>query len=237
MISTTTTITYVIGTVGMLAGVPVAVRLLNDGRTHGHFGYLLVIPGFAALMYVLMALDVGTIVADGYPVPVPRYVDWLVTTPILVGYTAYVAGMSRGWIAGAAAIDGLMIGLGGVAVAATGPTQWIAFGLSSLCHGALLAILYRVLPSCAAQQPSGRELLARLLQNHVGLLWIAYPLVWVFGPGLQMVPAVGLSIMITFMDVVAKVPFVYFVYQAREVFAAEPTAADDALHATPAPAA
>jgi sensory rhodopsin len=229
-----TTITYIIGTVGMLAGLPIAVRLLRDNRTHGHFGYLLIIPGFAALMYALMALDVGTIVADGYPVPVPRYVDWLITTPVLVGYTAHVAGMGRRWIVGIATVDVLMICLGGVAIATTGTAQWVAFGLSSLCHLALLVSLYRVLPPYAAQQPSDRRMLARLLQNHVGLLWIAYPLVWIFGPGLQMVSAVGLSIMITFMDVVAKVPFVYFVYQAREVFAEEPSTADDAYPAAPA---
>ena len=216
-----TTVTYVLGTLGMMIGIPICLRLLSENRRHGRFGHLMVIPVTAGLMYAAMAFGVGTVEAQGYPVPIPRYIDWLITTPVLVGYTAYAAGMSRGWIAGVAIADALMIGFGGVAVATSGLLQWGAFGLSSLCHMILLSVLYLVLPSFAAEQRPERRRLAHVLQNHVGLLWIAYPLVWVFGPGLQMVSAVGLAIIITFMDVVAKVPFVYFVYQARDAFGDE----------------
>jgi sensory rhodopsin len=218
-----TTVTYIIGTVGMLVGLPIALRLLADNREDGYFGHLILIPGFAALMYAAMALDIGTVNAQGYPVPIPRYIDWLLTTPVLVGYTAHAAGMGRRWITGLVVADVLMIVFGGVAVATAGSIQWAAFGLSALCHIILLGILYRVLPSYAEEQRPERRRLARVLQNHVGLLWLAYPLVWVFGPGLQMVSATGLAIIITFMDVVAKVPFVYFVFKARHAFATKDT--------------
>jgi sensory rhodopsin len=231
------TTTYVIGTIGMLVGLPIALRLLADNREDGHFGHLILIPGCAALMYAAMALDIGTVDAQGYPVPIPRYIDWLLTTPVLVGYTAHAAGMGRRWITGLVLADLLMIVFGGVAVATAGSIQWVAFGLSALCHMILLGILYSVLPSYAEQQRPERRRLAHVLQNHVGLLWLAYPLVWVFGPGLQMVSATGLAIIITFMDVVAKVPFVYFVYQARHAFAAKDTgsAAISSAKGRPAP--
>lgn len=209
----------------MLLGLPIALRLLADNRENGHFGHLILIPGFAALMYAAMALDIGTVSAQGYAVPIPRYIDWLLTTPVLVGYTAHAAGMGRRWITGLVIADVLMIMFGGVAVATAGSIQWAAFGLSALCHMILLGILYKVLPSYAEKQLPERRRLAHVLQNHVGLLWLAYPLVWVFGPGLQMVSPAGLAIIITFMDVVAKVPFVYFVYQARHAFASEDTGA------------
>lgn len=213
-----TAIVYLVGTLGMLAGVPTCLRLLSENEADGQFGYLLLIPGFAALMYGLMALDIGAITVNGYHVPIPRYVDWLVTTPVLIGYTAYVAGASRKWILGAIVADVLMIGLGAWAVVATAPLQWVAFTLSALCQVVLLGVLYGVLPSYAENQPSERRRLARILRTHVGPLWLAYPVVWVFGTGLQMISATATAIIFTFVDVTAKVPFVFFVYRVRHVF-------------------
>lgn len=212
------TITYLVGTLGMLAGVPTCFRLLSENDGNGHFGYLLIIPGFAALMYGLMTLDIGALIVDGYHIPIPRYIDWLVTTPVLIGYTAYVAGASRKWILGAIVADVLMIGLGAWAIVATPPLRWIAFTLSALCQVVLLGVLYGVLPSYAKDQPSERRRLARILRTHVGPLWIAYPVVWIFGTGLQMISATATAIIFTFVDVTAKVPFVFFVYRVRHVF-------------------
>lgn len=215
---TATTLTYVAGAVGMLAGVVLALRLLTGTDRDGHFEYLLIIPGFAALAYAAMALGVGTVGLQGYSVPLPRYLDWLVTTPILVGYAAYVAGAGRKWIVGTALADAAMIVLGGVAVAVAPPTRWMAFAASSAFHLALLAVIYRVLPSYAAEQNSKRRRLAAILRNHVGLLWIAYPVVWLVGPGLGVVSATAIAMIVTYLDVVAKVPYVYFVYSARDGF-------------------
>ena len=212
-----TTIVLMLGTAGMLFGIPPCLRLL-DMEADGHFGYLLLIPGFAALMYALMTFGVGTQTFQGQTVPLLRYLDWLVTTPIMIGYAAYVAGTSKRGIVGAALVDAVMIGLGTAAVVTAPPTQWIFFGLAALCHLVLLGALYGPIRQNAWDQPSARQRLARLLVNHTGLLWITYPVVWVFGPGLQLISATGVSIMIMYMDVLAKVPFVYFVYRSREVF-------------------
>lgn len=216
------TLTYVLGTVGMLAGVAMAARLVVDADTDGGFGYLLLIPGAAALAYAAMALGLGTVTLQGYEVPIPRYVDWLVTTPILVGYAAYVAGLGRKWILGIALADAAMIVLGGVAVATAPPLRWVGFGASSAFHLVLLGTVYTVLPARAAEQNSGRRRLAGILRNHVGLLWIAYPVVWLVGPGLGIVSATAIAMIITYLDVVAKVPYVYFVFRARDCFPGGP---------------
>jgi sensory rhodopsin len=215
------TVVYSIGAFALLAGTIPAIQLLGGGYKNGRFGFLLAIPAVAGFSYVSMAFGGGEVVFQGYPVPIERYADWLVTTPLLVGYAAYIAGMSRTWIIGAALADALMIAFGGVAVALAPPEQWIGFAASAFCHLALLGVLYGVLPSYAQEQPSERRRLARILQNHVGLLWLAYPVVWLFGPGLQAISATAVGITITFMDVVAKTPYVYFVYRARNVFEAK----------------
>lgn len=212
------TVVYSIGAFGLLVGTIPAIRLLGGDYRGARAGFLLAIPAVAGISYVSMAFGGGEVAFQGYPVPIERYADWLVTTPLLVGYSAYIAGMNRTWIIGAAVADALMIVFGGVAVALAPPGQWIGFAASALCHLSLLGVLYGVLPTYAREQPSERRRLARILQNHVGLLWLAYPVVWLFGPGLQTISATAVGITITFMDVVAKTPYVYFVYRARNVF-------------------
>jgi sensory rhodopsin len=79
--------------------------------------------------------------------------------------------------------------------------------------------LYRILPTSAAKLSTERRRLFDLLQNHVGLLWIAYPVVWLVGPpGLNLVAPAGVEIIIPYLDVVAKVPYVYFIYVHRRAF-------------------
>jgi sensory rhodopsin len=212
-----TTIVYAIGTLGMLCGVPPALRL--TGQEVGlDFDYLWAIPGIAALMYLLMTFDIGSAEFQGYHVPLPRYIDWALTTPLLVGYTAYVAGVEQAKAAWIAVADFLMIMFGVFAAAFPPPEQWVFFTLSALCHLALLIGLYVPVRNSAYRMSSSRRRLGRLLLNYIGLLWLAYPVVWVFGPGLQVVSPEGLAVIITYLDVTAKVPFVYFIYRARNNF-------------------
>jgi len=214
------TLAYSLGVFGLLVGLAVVVALLRTDRAEsGGFRYLLVIPTFAALSYAAMALGIGTVPVEGYAFPVPRYVDWLVTTPVLLGYIGYVAGSSRRLILGAAGVDAVMILLGLGANLVTGPPRWGLFAVSSLCYLGLLGVLYGLFPRDAADRSEERRQLFDVLQNHVGLLWVAYPVVWLAGPaGLGYVSALGVLLVITYLDVVAKTPYVYFVWQNRAAF-------------------
>lgn len=239
---TPTTAAYVVGTVGMLVGVGIVLRLrsvTDASSTAGAFSYLLIIPGAAAVMYTLMAADIGTIVVDGVHVPALRYVDWLLTTPVLVGYVAYTAGASQRTTLAVVAIDVLMIGFGVAAVLTDGVVRLGAFAVSSVCYLGLLWILYGRLPAVAATVSADRRRLYELLRNHVGLLWLVYPVMWAAGPlGTGLVSMLSLSLVITYVDVVAKVPYVYFVYQHRYAFTESAVdtheAAADSVRSTPA---
>ena len=213
----TITVSYLVGTVAMLLAVPPCLLLLGE-ETEGKFGYLLGIPGVAAAAYGLMALGVGVVEFQGFEVSVLRYVDWLVTTPLLIGYTAYVAGFGRQGIAGLVVTDVLMIVSGAAAVALAPPLQWAAFGTSSVFFLILLGLLYGPVRREALQRRPARRRLARILVNWVGLLWVVYPVVWTFGPGLKMISAAGTAIMIVYLDVISKVTYVYLVYRSREAF-------------------
>lgn len=211
------TIVYIVGTLGMLVGIPPALSLMGD-EVGLDFDYVVGIPGIAALMYMLMIFDVGAITVEGYHVSLPRYIDWALTTPLLVGYTAYVAGISRKGIMGIAMVDFLMILFGTIATVVAPPMRWVFFTLAALCHGGMLVGLYGPVRNSALGEPPSHRRLARLLLNYIGLLWIAYPIVWLFGPGLQWVEWQGIAVIIAYLDVTAKVPFVYFIYRARKNF-------------------
>ena len=108
----------------------------------------------------------------------------------------------------------------------TGIGTWIGFGVSAGFHLALLAILYLVFPRYVSENPERRRLF-RILQNHVGLLWIAYPVIWIASSaGVGYVSVTGTAMIIAYLDVVAKTPYVYFVYRERTAFGTEPLAAD-----------
>jgi sensory rhodopsin len=219
--STHVTATYALVVLSFVAGTGLAVRLAtaDDVETDsGWFWSLAIIPGFAGLMYILMALDIGTITSGASDLVLPRYVDWVVTTPLLVGYVGYVAGAPRRWIGAVMAADAAMIVAGAGATVAAPPGKWVLFGVSGAFHLSLFAVLYGVFPRYLSGD-SKRHGLFKLLQNHVGLLWLAYPLVWLVGdPGLGYVSVTGVSLIIAYLDVVAKVPYVYFIWSRRHSF-------------------
>lgn len=180
--------------------------------------YLVVIPGFAGVSYVAMALGIGTVTVNGTQFVGFRYIDWIVTTPLLVGFVGYVAGASRRAIAGVMIADAVMITAGAGAVLTGGTLKWVMFAVSGLFHAGLFVYLYYVFPKSVPDNPQ-RLGLFDLLKNHIGLLWLAYPFVWLVGPaGLGYTTLLGASLTFAFLDVLAKVPYIYFLYARREAF-------------------
>ena len=212
---------YWVAAAAFLLGVGIAAALykkMETSQDRNRLAALAVIPGFAGICYVGMALGIGTVTVNGSELVGLRYIDWIVTTPLLVGFIGYVAGASRRAIAGVMIADALMIAAGAAAVVSTGTLKWVFFGVSSLFHVSLFAYLYVIFPRAVPDDPMQRGLFS-LLKNHVGLLWLAYPFVWLMGPaGIAFTGAVGTALTYAFLDVLAKVPYVYFFYARRQAF-------------------
>ncbi|ELZ43951.1 sensory rhodopsin I [Halorubrum coriense DSM 10284] len=212
---------YSIAAVAFLVGVGITAALyakLGGSAHRGRLAALALIPGFAGICYVGMAFGIGTVTINGSELVGLRYVDWIITTPLLVGFIGYVAGASRRAIAGVMIADALMVAFGAGAVAAGGTLRWVLFGVAAMFHVALFAYLYVVFPRAVPDDPMQRGLFS-LLKNHVGLLWLAYPFVWLMGPaGIGFTGAVGAALTYAFLDVLAKIPYVYFFYTRRRAF-------------------
>ncbi|UIO99108.1 bacteriorhodopsin [Halobaculum sp. CBA1158] len=213
---------YGAGTLGMAVGIVVVWWLLRDETLDsdaGQFRYLLVIPAFATLSYASMTLGIGVFSVNGYDVEGMRYLDWLVTTPVLVGYVGHVVDVDRSVVYSAVGLDALMILTGFVATTTTGTVRWAGFAVSSLAFFLMLYIMFVQYPKRANTTTPERKRLFLRLRNQVGVLWLLYPVIWLASPvGFGLVSTLGTAMLVTFMDVAAKVPYTWVVHEHRGIF-------------------
>lgn len=199
---------------------------LSDSPHQDALTYLAIIPGAAGIAYVAMALNIGTVQINGLTLVAPRYLDWLVTTPLLIGFVGYVAGAPRKIIGLSMLADVAMIITGVIAVVTSGAVRWTFFIASSAFYVGLVYYLYIGFQKYLSDD-YGQVGLYTLLKIHIALLWLAYPFVWIAGnSGLGLATTAGVSLTYAFLDVFAKVPYVYFFYARREYFTASGVTTD-----------
>lgn len=220
------TIGYWLSVLGFAIGLGIVAVLrlsLSDSPHKQTLTYLAIIPGGAGIAYAVMALNIGTVQINGLTLVLPRYIDWLVTTPLLIGFVGYVAGAPRRDIGLSMLADVAMVVAGVIAVITTGAVRWTFFAVSSALYLGLLYYLYIGFQKYLSEDYAQVGLYS-LLKIHIGLLWLAYPFVWIAGSnGFGFATAAGISLTYAFLDVFAKVPYVYFFYDRREYFSASTT--------------
>merc|ERR1712083_634349 len=157
------------------------------------------ITGIATLAYLLMFTGAGRMWVEEVPgtfSPVywGRYVDWVLTTPLML------------W-------DMLMIGFGCAGAVSPDQNKWFffIFGMVTFIH--IVAVLLKY----SKVNKYGEE--ARALYNKVAwmtiVLWTLYPIVWIVAEGQRMVSASMEACLYAIMDVSAKCVFGIIIVQAR----------------------
>jgi len=131
----TITTWFALGTAGMALGTLLLAwgytQLAEDHRFA--FVDLIAVTGIATVAYGLMALDVGAIVtARGATLYVPRYVDWLLTTPLHVIYLGWLAGADRRTITILATLQAATIVFGFAGGLVATPLNFLLFGVGAL---------------------------------------------------------------------------------------------------------
>ena len=186
------------------------------------------VPFIAATAYLAMAFGIGTLLQpDGSVVYLARYLDWSVTTPILLAGLVLLAfhehgrtGEVGGHLTAIIVLDVLMIVTGLISsLAAPSLAKWIWYGWSCVAFLGVLYLLWGPLRALARSR--GEALGAAYGKNLVFLtvIWFLYPIVFLVGPeGMKLItdPASVWAFLI--MDVIAKV--VYAFYAAANVDAA-----------------
>ncbi|MDR5671593.1 Bacteriorhodopsin [Halalkaliarchaeum sp. AArc-CO] len=225
-----------LGAAGMAVGTAYPLYgMARNPEKYRFYGVLASITGIAFVAYVLMAFNIGTVTAAGYDLPLPRYIDWLLTTPLLVLYLGMLVRPGRRLVAALVAVNVPIIGFGIGASLTIGPISWAMFGLSSVAYITLLWMLLWELPARATIHDDRIEVVFGKLRNLTVVLWTLYPIVWLAAPtgaGL-MLPAEEM-VAFVYLDFISKVAFVVVAVNGAAALDALSTAEGPAVDPTPA---
>jgi len=145
-----------------------------------------------------------------------RYIDWALTTPLLLLDLAFLAGMSGANILVTVVADVLMVLLG--LFAAFGATSGQKWGYFAMACAAYLVVIYQlVVPgrhAVLAKDSSTTKLFAGI-GSFTLILWTLYPIVWGVGDGARRLTVDGEIIAYAVLDFLAKPVFGFWLLFAH----------------------
>ncbi|MFP4188346.1 MAG: bacteriorhodopsin [Halobacteriales archaeon] len=236
-----------LGTAAMLLGTLVFFWLGRSVAVYeqNFFVMAISITVIAAAAYLAMALGMGRVTVGGDEVLVARYIDWLLTTPLILVLLGILARARKSLVATLVGVDIFMIvaGLLG-AIADTLYVSLVWWSVGSIAYIVILYLLLGALSDAASKQPDAVAGVYTTLRNLTVVLWSIYPVVWVLGGNaVGVLPAVVDGTVVVALDVFSKVGFgyillsshetlrVYGFYGAEREKVADDDAADDAMSA------
>jgi len=187
----------------------------------------------ASLAYLAMATKHGyTTRCNGRDFYYARYVDWIITTPLMLYDLAVIGGTDTNTRIFLCGIDIIMIvsGLIGSLVEDSGAglggtnEKWGFFGFSMLCF---IPVIYFL----CANNGDGKQTLLGTLCNGLGVFcssntsnepraktyqramnltvmtWIVYPIIWILAEGTETISVEGENIAYTVLDILSKSVF------------------------------
>jgi bacteriorhodopsin len=150
-----------------------------------------------------------------------RYLDWIVTTPLLLLDLGVIAGLRPKLIAGVIAADVFMIVTGVVATLENSPHKYVWYIISCGTFLAIYGMLMTEFTSSANLRGNKVNRLFVKLRNTLIALWTVYPIVWLLGPeGLNFIGTETETAIYAIIDLGAKVGFgAILTFTNREVLA------------------
>ncbi|MWV40485.1 bacteriorhodopsin [Natrialba sp. INN-245] len=208
MIDTTTLFWF--GALGMGAGTAAFVRgsLSGDTSDSRYYAILAAVSLIAAIAYALMALGIGWLPVGDRIVFVPRYVDWLLTTPLLLAFLGLLSGIGRRELGLVVAVNTVVMGGGLAAALLSGAARFWLFGLAAAAYVALVYLLLGPMSEQASERGPAVGSLFGSLRNLTVVLWSVYPIVWLLGPpGFDLLTLTVDVMLVTYLDLLTKVGF------------------------------
>lgn len=216
MFGLTLTTWFTLGTAGMALGTLLLAWGYTQLPREPRRAYLelIAVTAIATVAYALMALDIGAVTsARGSTLYVPRYVDWLLTTPLHVLYLGWLAGVDRSTQTKLVTLQAATIVLGFAGGMVTTPLNLLLFAAGGAAFVGVVYLLYGDVAAVAREQGDRRLSLFRKLRNFVVVLWTVYPVIWLLGgTGFGLMNLETTALVVTYIDVVAKVGFGLIAY-------------------------
>jgi len=170
----------------------------------------------ASLAYLTMSLGHGYISkCDGRSFYYARYVDWMLTTPLMLWDLCKLSNADHRTTLFVIFIDFIMIASGLIGGLMSGTERWAFFGFSIACF---LPIIYflcwldgegtgnlcGILSNTVTDR---RKNTYRRAMNLTVISWIGYPVIWAVAEGGQNLSANGEAIAYTVLDIISKSVF------------------------------
>jgi bacteriorhodopsin len=171
---------------------------------------------WSGLAYSALALNQGTIEFQGQTVHFARYIDWVVTTPLLLlslALTGKFTTRKEGWLIGAMmGTQAIMILTGLVAELSADETrQYFWYILGCIALVIVFYIFWGPLLKIAKAQGPGIERVYRASATFLTVQWLIYPTVWLIGaPGMEILSPFATTVLFLIVPIVSKAGFGFF---------------------------
>lgn len=170
---------------------------------------------WSGLAYAGLAMGQGIVEAHGREVYLPRYLDWVVTTPLLLlslnltgKYTIELEGSVTGGLLGSQVI---MILTGMLAELSEGFARWFWYGSGCVALVGVLGLFWGKLYEKARSQGPEIERVYRSSALYLTVQWLLYPLVWAVGtPALGLLDKLTTSVLLIILPLISKAGFGFF---------------------------
>lgn len=170
---------------------------------------------WSGLAYSAIALGQGQLEINGETVYFARYLDWVVSTPLLLlslnltgKYTLELQGSITGGLMGTQAI---MILTGLIAELSPEDVKWFWYSAGCVALAVVLYIFWNPLLRKAQQQGPEIERVYRKSAQYLTIQWLAYPLVWLLGRmGLNLLDATTTTVLFIILPIISKAGFGFY---------------------------
>lgn len=198
------------------ASVYICFRAFSDRTKGGRMVHFLALATclIATLAYMCMAFPMGYYNMPHREFYWARYVDWVLTTPIMLVELATIAGASSNETLFIVGVDILMIAAGVIGGFVIGDEKYAFWGFGMIMF---IPIIYYLLVGFATDVRKNKSAevqhLYSVTSRITAFFWACYPFVWFFCEGEGTMSADTEAILYTILDVVSKA--VWGVYIVR----------------------
>jgi bacteriorhodopsin len=170
------------------------------------------VPLWSGSWYLVMALGGGRVEVAGHELYWARYVDWTVTSPLLLValmLTATHGLPGRRWgLTGGLVGTNLVVFLCGLVaeITANATVRYTLFAAGVLALLGLYALIWGPLNTHAHRQPREIAAVYREAALLLSALWVGYPVFWFIGPaGVGLISSATTSLLFVLLSILTKV--------------------------------
>uniref|UniRef100_A0A7R9U5N0 Rhodopsin n=1 Tax=Pinguiococcus pyrenoidosus TaxID=172671 RepID=A0A7R9U5N0_9STRA len=178
-----------------------------------------IICGMASLSYLYMATGHGYVLVDDRAFYFMRYIDWILTTPLLLMDLCGLAVFSAEKTTMLVLLDVLMVIAGILGGVVPDSDKYYFWAMGTLFYIAIVYSLFSGMSSSSEPlMSSGREdasSIYKLLAYMTVILWTGYPIVWIFAEGEGAISPDLEAILYAILDLSAKSVFGFILLHSR----------------------